>query len=536
MNRPSRYQDAIDKGLLHFDVENLRQWLHRIEEAAIQEKTPFGKAISDAASTALMRNTSAPTGFGLPDYGIPIKADGALPPISLGRAEAAEILGLIDPITKALEALPYAKARPAIDLVDAIRETICEALPGGYADLCEGCGMPIGNSEVAARDDENALNFCANCYRDEATADEIEAGDVDAIDLARDLATGWIEWAGGTCPLHPDAMVDYKDRGRVNAYFTARAGDIDANRWLNTGSSGEIVAYRPRLDGWVEWNGGECPLHPDARVEVRMRSGAKMSGLVSGGSMWRHNGGDYDIVAYRLVKPARAETPGEDSAVAHGEPIFDTRPTEPPAVPRFDPSARINWDNAADAAQAVRDGKLPEGYRVEAGVLIVPFQINPPGLKPRGHATIEAMFDEIRSDRGEVIKTKDKNWAPPEAEELQLLRQLMRHDLLLTHPASIVIADRLDAAGYAKLIDAVQDSDGKLRFATAGITAKGKRRLIDAGLIEEDIDLARLADAIAAMTPYETASGTRIVWLQMSPDRRDYIVARLREAAGGSNG
>lgn len=106
-----------------------------------------------------------------------------LPPISLGRAEAAEILDLISPITKALEGLPYREATAPIGMIDAIRETICEAVPGGFAGLCESCGLPTGQDEVSGYTDDGSV-FCPNCSPD-ADFSEIEAGDVDKVDRER---------------------------------------------------------------------------------------------------------------------------------------------------------------------------------------------------------------------------------------------------------------------------------------------------------------------------------------------------------------
>lgn len=64
---------------------------------------------------------------------------------------------------------------------------------------------------------------------------------------------------------------------------------------------------------WIEWRGGECPVEPDAIVEVRFRRPDILSldditprdaGLFD----WRHiySGGlvgSSDIIAYRVVRP-----------------------------------------------------------------------------------------------------------------------------------------------------------------------------------------------------------------------------------------
>lgn len=66
---------------------------------------------------------------------------------------------------------------------------------------------------------------------------------------------------------------------------------------------------KPDDDGWIEWDGGEQPVAPDARVEVRFRSDRPDEVAMAGQWRWNHwhksRGGEpnpHDIVAYRLVK------------------------------------------------------------------------------------------------------------------------------------------------------------------------------------------------------------------------------------------
>ncbi len=61
---------------------------------------------------------------------------------------------------------------------------------------------------------------------------------------------------------------------------------------------------KSQLDNWIEWNGGPCPVAPNARVEVRFRNHECLGGdWTSLGSTWtwRHDGTNADIVAYRPV-------------------------------------------------------------------------------------------------------------------------------------------------------------------------------------------------------------------------------------------
>lgn len=69
-------------------------------------------------------------------------------------------------------------------------------------------------------------------------------------------------------------------------------------------------------DGWIEWNGGECPVGKGALIDVKYRSGevrigmealipvSKCYGVTE--PYWRKDGGKAYIIAYRLHKPEQA--------------------------------------------------------------------------------------------------------------------------------------------------------------------------------------------------------------------------------------
>jgi hypothetical protein len=52
--------------------------------------------------------------------------------------------------------------------------------------------------------------------------------------------------------------------------------------------------------GWIEWNGGECPVDPDVAVEVRLRCGE--TDIDEAGSWFWDDCDDGTIIAYRIVK------------------------------------------------------------------------------------------------------------------------------------------------------------------------------------------------------------------------------------------
>lgn len=76
-----------------------------------------------------------------------------------------------------------------------------------------------------------------------------------------------------------------------------------------------MTISNPKNDGeWIEWGGGECPVEPETRVDVRFR------GSIAGIDMVRNEAANYwlwghgtargaaahpgdDIIAYRVVQP-----------------------------------------------------------------------------------------------------------------------------------------------------------------------------------------------------------------------------------------
>ena len=67
-------------------------------------------------------------------------------------------------------------------------------------------------------------------------------------------------------------------------------------------------------DGWILWQGGECPVDSDAIVEVKYRkpNPYQFNNDRAGDFTWSHDGFDGDIIAYRLQQPHEVKTAGID--------------------------------------------------------------------------------------------------------------------------------------------------------------------------------------------------------------------------------
>lgn len=66
-----------------------------------------------------------------------------------------------------------------------------------------------------------------------------------------------------------------------------------------------LASQQPADDGWIYWEGGDCPVGQNQGVEVKLRGGCGDQFYDNPASYfeWSHNGLGMDIIAYRVVKP-----------------------------------------------------------------------------------------------------------------------------------------------------------------------------------------------------------------------------------------
>lgn len=76
------------------------------------------------------------------------------------------------------------------------------------------------------------------------------------------------------------------------------------------------AALAAKSEGWIEWDGGECPVEKVTLIDVRYRDSndypdaigvQALSGNGAGSACWERDGYSNDIIAYRLHKPQGAE-------------------------------------------------------------------------------------------------------------------------------------------------------------------------------------------------------------------------------------
>lgn len=71
------------------------------------------------------------------------------------------------------------------------------------------------------------------------------------------------------------------------------------------------------VDGWIDWAGGDCPVESCAVVDVMFRYLENSATDHAGAWRWNHNGTDSDIIAYRLHQPQDANSRANDDRLAH---------------------------------------------------------------------------------------------------------------------------------------------------------------------------------------------------------------------------
>lgn len=63
-----------------------------------------------------------------------------------------------------------------------------------------------------------------------------------------------------------------------------------------------LAAPQPSDDGWIPWEGGECPVWSEVVVTARFRFGGQITSPAKA-LRWFHAYDEGDIIAYRVVKP-----------------------------------------------------------------------------------------------------------------------------------------------------------------------------------------------------------------------------------------
>lgn len=121
--------------------------------------------------------------------------------------------------------------------------------------------------------------------------------------------------ANGGVILLKGGSVEYEFRFRTALAFSSI---FDCMAYLDEeyDKTQQSESPTPDDDGWIEWNGGYCPVPDGTRVDVRYRNGemgfaktassGPLPGSYADKCFWHNSGCDYDIVAYRIAEKDNA--------------------------------------------------------------------------------------------------------------------------------------------------------------------------------------------------------------------------------------
>ena len=114
-----------------------------------------------------------------------------------------------------------------------------------------------------------------------------------------------VEHMGGN---YPKTGAIYSVTSHIGGHRELSVEDFKQAREIIAKAEATLAAPQPADDGWIPWEGGECPVEVGTRVDVRYRDGWEGDGLAF---MWRWHHAtqessdvkELDIIAYRVVKP-----------------------------------------------------------------------------------------------------------------------------------------------------------------------------------------------------------------------------------------
>lgn len=115
-----------------------------------------------------------------------------------------------------------------------------------------------------------------------------EDSSADAVIIQIDNAIADLSQVAGE-PVEPVATSKFPAHEIVfNEKTIKRMRDNNAN------------AERGVLEGWTQWDGGECPIPEGSSFDLQFRDGSNERSSCVNDWHWKHQGSGGDIIAYRL--------------------------------------------------------------------------------------------------------------------------------------------------------------------------------------------------------------------------------------------
>ena len=162
-------------------------------------------------------------------------------------------------------------------------------------------------------------------------------------------------------------------------------------------------------DGWIEWNGGECPVGEGDRIDVKFSDGDEFFDVGSDWD-WGVDAGSCNIIAYRLHKQADPEF---CESVTRAIPEPDEQFwTNPPTIEQLAADYRNAKEYAGRKQQEADDAKADAEAKLKAlelagealGLLVSPI------TEKHGPELVITDWRDLQA--GDVISVSGKWWEP----------------------------------------------------------------------------------------------------------------------------
>ena len=108
-----------------------------------------------------------------------------------------------------------------------------------------------------------------------------------------------VEHMGGN---YPKTGAIYSVTSHIGGHRELSVEDFKQAREIIAKAEATLTAPQPADDGWIPWEGGDCPVGIEVVTQVKGRGGGVDTDKAHFYD-WQHAGRSFDIVASRVVKP-----------------------------------------------------------------------------------------------------------------------------------------------------------------------------------------------------------------------------------------
>lgn len=165
-------------------------------------------------------------------------------------------------------------------------------VPGQSGEFIRHLGV-----RLTIADDSNSANV---------TRDEWEVARQSTTPTLETMLAEWRDLTARAQAAQAEADALFEHAGQCHGEIVVRLAELGwgAPRMV----PGEPVVTLDDSDGWIEWNGGKCPVVEGTLIDQKLRDGRVYRGSRVGdfgnstrGIFWRHDGDGAEVVAYRLT-------------------------------------------------------------------------------------------------------------------------------------------------------------------------------------------------------------------------------------------